>query len=192
MAEIFIISGPSGVGKDTLIKKMMPKLQNVFLSVSYTTRPPRKGEIDNVDYRFVSDSFFREEIKNGNMLEYADYCTVCYGTPKQPVEQALKEGRHVILKIERAGMESVKKVYKDAITIFIAPPSLEELRNRIILRKTDSDRAIEDRMNKAKIEMEKCGDYMEIMINDDIDTAADKLAQIINKYIEKSERGADK
>ena len=113
MAEIFIISGPSGVGKDTLIKKMMPKLQNVFLSVSYTTRPPRKGEIDNVDYRFVSDSFFREEIKNGNMLEYADYCTVCYGTPKQPVEQALKEGRHVILKIERAGMESVKKVYND-------------------------------------------------------------------------------
>lgn len=192
MAEIFIISGPSGVGKDTLIKKMMPKLRNVFLSVSCTTRSPRKGEIDNIDYCFVTDTFFRDQVKQGNMLEYADYCTVCYGTPKQPVEKALKEGKHIILKIERAGMESVKKIYPDAITIFIAPPSLEELRNRIILRKTDSDRAIEDRMNKAKIEMEKSKDYMEIMVNDDVDKAADKLAGIINKYIEKSERGAHK
>ena len=192
MPEIFIISGPSGVGKDTLIKRMMPKLKNVFLSVSYTTRPPRKGEVDNVDYCFVTDTFFREEIKKGNMLEYADYCTVCYGTPKPLVENALNQGKHVILKIERAGMESVKKIYPDAITIFIAPPSLEELRIRIILRKTESNRAIEDRMNKAKIEMKKSCDYMEIMINDNVETAVDKLAGIINKYIEKSERGAHK
>ena len=181
--RIFIISGPSGVGKDTLIKEVLPRIDGAFLSISLTTRSPRQGERDGIDYYFVSDEYFRAQVKEGRMLEYADFCTVCYGTPRPPVDKALGEGRPVILKIERDGMEQVRQIYPDVVTIFIAPPSSETLRHRLLKRNSDSEDAIERRLKRALYEIEKSVDYMHKVVNDRLETAADELEAIIKSYI---------
>ena len=181
--RIFIISGPSGVGKDTLIKEVLPRIDGAFLSVSLTTRAPRPGERDGVDYYFVTDKYFRDQVKAGNMLEYADFCTVCYGTPRPPVDEALRLGRPVILKIERDGMEQVRRIYPDAVTIFLAPPSPQILRHRLLKRNSDSEEAIERRLQRAMYEIEKSGDYMHTVINDRLEDAADELEAVIKSYL---------
>lgn len=181
--RLFIVSGPSGAGKDTLIARILPEFPDLFLSVSMTTRKPRGKEKNGVDYFFVSEKYFREQIANNSMLEYADYCTVCYGTPKKPVEDALKNGKSVILVIERKGMENIKHIVPDAVTIFIAPPSIEILKQRILARKTETPEAMAKRLEKAMEEMEKRYDYDYIVVNDELETAADELKSILKKYL---------
>ena len=181
--KLFIISGPSGVGKDTLIKNIVGSLPDVYLSVSYTTRLPRNNEVPDKDYKFVSDEFFKKEVEQGNMLEYATYCTVCYGTPKKPVEDCINSGKSVILKIERDGMEKVRRIYPDAITIFLMPPSLDELCRRITERKTDSDSAIQKRLLRAAEEIRLSADYMYKIINDDEAKASEELTNIIKSHM---------
>lgn len=181
---VFVVSGPSGVGKDTVLKELMPRLgDRAVMSVSNTTRPPRKGEIDGVDYNFISEEAFRRAIAEGRMLEYTEYCSVFYGTPLDPVEKWVSQGKAVILKIEREGMLNVRKRLPDAVTVFIAPPSVEELENRIRGRQSETSDAIEKRLKRALYEIEMSGDYDYRIVNDGLEDAVNELENLILKYI---------
>lgn len=182
---LFIVSGPSGVGKDTVLKELMPQISDkVVMSVSNTTRAPRAGEVDGVDYNFIPLETFRELIKDDMMLEYADFCSVCYGTPLEPVERTLSSGKSMILKIEREGMLSVKKKYPEAVTVFIAPPDEAELERRIVSRKTDSEENIRKRLERAKYEIANSGDYDYHVINGNLQDAVNQLKTIILSNID--------
>lgn len=181
--RLFVISGPSGVGKDTVVKELLKEMPNAFLSVSLTTRPPRPGEREGVDYYYTTEEHFNREVAKGRMLESCRYVSVQYGTPKPPVDKAIAEGRPVFLVIEREGMMRVREKCPDAVTVFIMPPSFEQLKERLIGRKTDSPEAIEKRLEKAKSEIDGSGDYQYIVVNDDLDTCVQEIKQIIKKYI---------
>mgnify|MGYP001269862460 CR=1 FL=1 len=180
---LFIVSGPSGVGKDTILKEMLMKTDHVRLSVSCTTRLPRVGEMDGVDYRFVSKEYFENLIKQDDLLEYAEYCGTYYGTPRKPVEKMLSEGISVILKIERVGMEKVIKKCPDAVTVFIEPPSMDELKRRILKRNTDSPEAVKRRLRRAVEEIELSQDYQYRIISGDLQKAVNDLCQLIKSYM---------
>lgn len=182
---LFIISGPSGVGKDTIIKEVLSRTEDVKLSVSCTTRLPRVGELPGVDYNFVSKDYFEQLIAQDALLEYAEYCTTYYGTPKEPVEQMLQNGIGVILKIERVGMEKVIRIYPDAVTIFIEPPSMEELRRRIVCRNTDSPEAVQKRLKRAEEEISLSGDYKHHVISGELETAIEEVCSLIRTYMQK-------
>ena len=181
---VFVVSGPSGVGKDTVLKELMPRLgDRAVMSVSNTTRAPRKGETDGVDYHFISEEAFRRAIAEGRMLEYTEYCSVLYGTPLDPIEKWVAEGKAVILKIEREGMLNVRKKMPEAVTVFIVFLSEEILEKRIRGRKSDSAAAIEKRLERARYEMKMSGDYDHRVVNDGLEEAVGELEKIILKYI---------
>jgi guanylate kinase len=183
---LFIISGPSGVGKGTVLNETLKKFNNIFYSVSMTTRKPRMGEIDGVNYRFVSKETFDKMIEEGKMLEYAAYCTACYGTPHEPVKAALAAGHHVILEIETKGMRIVREIYPNAVKIFIVPPSLEILEKRIRDRGTEDDSKINARLNEAKNELLSINEYDHIIINDRLDDAVSELTVLFSSFISKT------
>lgn len=176
---LVLFSGPSGVGKDTVLDLILDKDSDLQKSISLTTREKRENEIDGRDYYFTSLPKFEQMISDGEVLEFAKYGTNLYGTPKKPVDKWLSEGKTVILKIEVQGAENIKKMYPDAVAIFLMPPSMEELEKRLTLRGTDSQDDIKRRLDIAHNEIEKSKNYDYIVINDNIDCASDKVLSII-------------
>lgn len=178
--QLVVVSAPSGCGKDTIVAGVLEKLNgNGFLSVSMTTRPMRPGEAEAINYYFVSHKEFQDNINKGEMLEYATYGNNFYGTPVGPVKKLLEEGKTVFLVIEVEGGKNVKKIFPDAIKIFIVPPSLEVLEHRLRGRGTDSDDAIEARMTIAKTELERAIEYDYIVENDILEVAVNDVMAII-------------
>lgn len=179
---LIIMSGPSGVGKGTIRHEVMKdKTLNLFYSVSMTTRPRRPNEIDGVDYYFVSKEEFQKNIDNNNLLEWAEFVGNRYGTPKDKVEKMRDEGKNVLLEIEVNGTTQVLKNCQghDVISIFIIPPSIEELENRIRHRGTETEEVVQTRLKKAKAEMGLKYHYEFIVLNDDVDRAANEVKDII-------------
>lgn len=182
MAEkgiIVCISGFSGVGKGTLVKRLIEKYDRYALSISMTTRKPRDGEKDGRDYFFVTEEDFREKIKNGGLIEYARYCDNYYGTPRGYVQQMLDEGRDVILEIEIQGALQIKEKYPTTHLMFIMPPDVETLYERLSGRGTESKEVIEKRMSRAAVESEGIENYDSVVVNDDLDICAEQMHEII-------------
>jgi len=168
---LIILSGPSGSGKDTVLSELLQRNEKIQLSVSATTRNPRRGEIDGVHYFFISKEDFEKKIENNEMLEYAVYGDNYYGTPKGPVDSWLNAGKTVILKIEVQGAEKIRKMYPDAISIFILPPSMETLEHRIRKRESEKEDEIIKRLAIAKSEIARADEYEYAVINDVLDVA---------------------
>lgn len=181
MAEgrLFVISGPSAVGKGTIVKELLDADENLRVSVSATTRAPRAGETDGVSYYFLTKEEFKEKIDNGGFLEWAEVHGNFYGTPKAPVEKLLAEGKDVILEIDVQGAMQVKESGGEGAYIFILPPSMEELRNRINNRGTETEEAIALRMSKAAGEIAYVDRYDYFVINDDLQEAINTVKAIM-------------
>lgn len=177
--KLLVISGPSGAGKSTVIGRLMELRDDVCFSVSVTTRLPRPGEEDGKDYFFVTPQRFKELAEGGFLLENAEYVGNRYGTPRGYVESRILEGKNVVLDIEVQGAAQVQKNCPDAVTVFILPPSGEELERRLRHRNTDSDEKIRERLLQAKRECAEAGKYGYIVVNDDPDKAAKELDSII-------------
>jgi len=182
---LIVLSGPSGVGKGTIIKKFIDNKElNLAYSVSMTTREQRPGEIDGVNYDYVDEQSFRRAIKNGELLEYAEFVGNLYGTPLKNVEKLRDEGKNVILEIEVQGCLQVAQKVEDAITIFIIPPSLEELEKRIRGRNTEPEEIVQQRLAKAKKELDLVGNYKYVVCNEDPELAAEIISLIIKRNME--------
>lgn len=177
--KLIILSGPSGVGKSTVVFKAIENRNDICFSTSVTTRKPRSGEVDGREYFFVTPDEFKEMIANDELLEHAEYVANSYGTPRKYVEQKLESGMNVILDIEVQGARQVNEKMPDAIKIFIAPPSMEDLRKRLEGRGSETERAIEARLIRARQELEEADFYDYLIINDDADKAAAELNAII-------------
>ncbi len=190
---LIVISGPSGVGKGTVRKALFKRSgHNLDFSVSMTTRNPRDGEIDGKDYYFVSKDKFKDEIKKGNLLEYAKFVNNYYGTPKDKVTEKLEEGKEVVLEIEVQGAMQVKAKMPDAVFIFIAPPSYKALETRLVNRGTETSDIILERLNKAKNEIMLASSYDYIVVNDEIENAVDKIIAIIRAEHAKCDRALER
>ncbi len=177
--RLVIISGPSGSGKDTILKKALKILPEIKFSISSITRPMREGEVQGEKYNFISKEAFEDMIKNDMLLEYNNYVGNYYGTPKAPVEKVINEGGEIILEIDVNGQKNVKEKIDSALSIFIMPPSIEVLRARLSGRGTDSPEVIEKRMKTALYEIECAKNYDYIVINDDLDKAVEDFVAII-------------
>lgn len=179
MASVFVITGPSGVGKGTLIRELRRRMPELELSVSATTRPPREGEEDGAAYHFLTDEEFDQRIADGDFLEWAQYSGHRYGTLKSEVEERLRRGRSVLLEIEVAGARQIRETMPEAVRCFIAPPNPEALRERLHKRGTDSPEAIERRLAVAEKEMAAQPEFTHVIVNDDFDQAADELTETV-------------
>ena len=179
--KLFVISGPSGAGKSTVIGLMMEGRNDVGFSVSVTTRAPRPGEQDGVDYYFVTKERYEELVKGGELLEHAYFAGNGYGTPRKPVLDKLNEGINVILDIEVQGAAQVKSAMEEAVTIFLMPPTLEELERRLRGRGTETEEKILQRLETARRELPLAENYDYRIINDDPERAAHELAAIMDR-----------
>lgn len=177
--KLIVISGPSGAGKSTVVFQVMEGRNDLCFSTSVTTRKPRPGEVDGREYFFVDLERFDEMIKNDELLEHAVYVANSYGTPRKYVEDKLNSGMNVLLDIEVQGARQVAEKVPDAVKIFIIPPSLEELERRLVGRGTDTARAIEARLIRARQEYQEADFYDYIIVNDDANRAAEELKAII-------------
>ncbi|MBR3788388.1 MAG: guanylate kinase [Clostridia bacterium] len=176
---LILFSGPSGVGKDTVLEVVLNKNKDLQKSISLTTREIRENEIDGKDYYFISQSAFEDMVKNNEVLEFAQYGKNFYGTPKAPIDKWLNEGKTIILKIEVQGAKKIKELYPDAVGIFIMPPSMDELEKRLRIRGTETEDDIKRRLDIAKSEIEKSADYDYLVVNDEIDTASNNVLNIV-------------
>ena len=177
--KCFIISGPSGVGKSTVLHALMEKRKNVYFSVSATTRDPRPGEEDGIHYHFLDVDTFRQWIANDEFLEYAEFVGNFYGTPRRFVDEATERGEDVILDIEVQGAIQVTSKRPDAVRIFIAPPSWAELERRLTDRGTDSPDKIQKRLLRAKVEFQTAHTYDYFVINNTVEEAVEELNAIM-------------
>lgn len=177
--KTFIISGPSGVGKSTVLKELFRGRDDLYFSISATTREPREGEIDGVHYHFIDVDRFQELIGQDAFLEYAEYVGNFYGTPKKFVDEAMEQGKDVVLDIEVQGALQVHTKRPDTIRIFIAPPSWEELERRLVGRGTDSRDKINKRLVRAKVEFQTANTYDYFVINDTVEQAVREINAIM-------------
>ncbi len=175
----FIIAGPSGVGKGSVIKKVFESGRKLYFSVSATTRAPRPGERDGMDYHFISCEQFQSWIAEGAFLEHAEFVGNCYGTPKRYVDEAMDRGEDVILDIEVQGAEQIHRLRPEAVRIFLAPPSWTELRRRLTGRGTESEEKVEKRLQRSREEFQVARDYDYLVVNDDLEQAAAEVLAII-------------
>ncbi len=177
---LIVLSGPSGAGKGTICNELLKQVDTLSLSISMTTRSPRGNEVDGKDYYFVTKEQFEEDIKKGNFLEYAKvHGDNYYGTPKRKVEESLASGKDIILEIDIQGALEVKEKMEEGIFIFIMPPSMRELKDRLIKRNTESKDKIIERFKNAYKEINEVTKYNYIVINDEIQNAVDKVKAII-------------
>ena len=186
-----VVSGFSGAGKGTVMKKLMENYDNYALSISMTTRAPRTGETHGKEYFFSTREEFEQKIAAGQLLEYACYCDNYYGTPKEYVEEQLAAGRDVILEIEIQGALKIKEKCPDCLLLFITPPSAEELERRLVSRGTETIEVIEKRLARATEESEGIEAYDYIVINDDLDTCVKELHSLVQNAKNTVERRAE-
>ncbi|TDX46749.1 guanylate kinase [Orenia marismortui] len=177
--NLIILSGPSAVGKGTVLRALLKDYDDICYSVSATTRQPRQGELDGKDYFFMSLNKFKKLIKEDEFIEWAEVHNNYYGTPRSYVEETLATGKDVILEIDIQGAKQVKESFDEGIFVFLAPPSLEELKSRINKRGTETQEAINTRMKNATKEIEEINKYDYLIINDKVASAVDKLKSII-------------
>lgn len=175
---LLVLSGPSGSGKGTLLKEYLTKYDDTFVSVSATTRNPRVGEENGVNYYFMSVDEFKKKIEDKGFLEYAQFCGNFYGTPRDKVEEKLSEGYNVVLEIEVQGALSVRENCPEAVLVFTAPPSFKILRERLIGRGTESMDVVNERLETAKGEIKQADKYDYVIINDSLEAAAEQLRSI--------------
>jgi guanylate kinase len=179
MAGVFVITGPSGVGKGTLIRGLLDQVPGLELSVSATTRAPRPGEQDAVDYHFLGDAEFERRVAAGDFLEHASYSGKRYGTLRRELERRLADGHPVVLEIELQGARQIREAMPDAVAVFIAPPSREALRARLIGRGTDTPEDVDARMRTAEGELEAQSEFPHVVVNDRLERATEELAGIV-------------
>lgn len=178
-SKLVVVSGPSGAGKDTIVTRLLEMDDSFSLSVSATTRAPRGEEVEGENYYFLTVDDFLGKIDDGEFVEYAKYGSNYYGTLKSDVEQRIRNGKTVILVIEVNGAANIKRMYPEALSVFIMPPSESVLECRLRSRQTDSEEAILNRMNIAKTEISRSCDYDYIVINDELDRAVSEAYEII-------------
>lgn len=176
---LIVVSGFSGAGKGTIVRKLVSENEKISLSISMTTRNPREGEVNGRDYFFVTKEEFEEAINNGDMIEYASYVGNYYGTPKKYVNDMLMKGHDVILEIETQGAAQVKNRFPEAVTVFVTPPSADVLFNRLSARGTETEEVVLKRMKRAYEETAFIDGYDFLLVNDDLDTCVEELKNII-------------
>ena len=189
MAKVFVITGPSGVGKGTLIKLLLERVPGLQLSVSATTRQPREGEVNGRDYHFLTQEQFERRIEEKDFLEFATYSGNRYGTLRSEVERCLSAGRSVVLEIEVQGAQQVRAAQPDSVQIFIAPPDPAVLRERLTNRGADSAEAIDARLEVAAQELAAQGDFDYRVVNDDLARAAEELEGIVRSELDLAPAG---
>ncbi|MEG1312588.1 MAG: guanylate kinase [Romboutsia sp.] len=177
---LLVVSGPSGAGKGTICKDLLKENNQIKLSVSATTRKPRTGEVDGVNYFFIEKDKFTNMIENGEFLEYAQIYDNFYGTPKAAIIECLEKGQDVVLEIEMQGAKQIKEVYPEGVFIFVLPPSLEELKNRIVGRGTESKEEIDKRFSCAFEEINQIVNYDYFVINKDVSASVKDIESIIS------------
>lgn len=188
----FIISAPSGTGKSTLIDLLLAQIPKIFFSISHTTRPPRVGEKNGVEYHFINNSEFEEMIRRDEFLEWAQVHGYYYGTSREMVRRAQEEGKDLLLDIDFQGAQSVRKQVPEAVSIFIMPPSLDVLKERLLRRQKDTLIQIQNRTVNARTELQHYKEYEFVIINEDLGSAFESLASIIRSQRSKQERMEEK
>jgi guanylate kinase len=186
MPRVFVITGPSGVGKGTLIRLLRERVPSLALSVSATTRAPRPGEQDGIDYHFLSDAEFARRVEAGEFVEWAEYSGRRYGTLRSELERHLAEGRPVVLEIEVQGARQVRRAMPEAVQIFIEPPDDEALKDRLVGRGTDDPDAIARRLAVAESELAAADEFQYRVVNDRLDEAVARLQEIVSGALESS------
>ena len=171
IGKLIVLTGPSGVGKGTLLKRLLSQHPELCLSISATTRSPRPGELDGEHYWFVDSAAFSRMQENSELLEWAEFAGNCYGTPRKPVEEKIAQGEWVVLEIELVGARQIRQAFPEAIQIFILPPSLEELERRLRARGHDSEESIRRRLKRAAVEIDAASEFDIQVVNDDLDLA---------------------
>jgi guanylate kinase len=184
VARVFVITGPSGVGKGTLIRTLRERLPELELSVSATTRAPRPGERDGVDYHFLSDADFQRRVDAGEFVEHAVYSDRRYGTLRSELEHRTAAGHPVVLEIEVQGARQVRTTLPEAVQVFIAPPSLESLRTRLVGRGTDDEEQVAARLRVAEEELAAQDEFGHVVVNDRLEDAVDELVAIVSSALE--------
>jgi guanylate kinase len=177
--KVFVITGPSGVGKGTLIRGLLERVPELELSVSATTRAPRPGEEDGVDYHFLTPEQFEARVKAGDFVEHANYSGNRYGTLRSDLERRLASGAGVVLEIEVQGARQVRSAMPEAVAVFIAPPSRAALRARLVGRGTDSAEQVDERLRTAERELEAQPEFAHVVVNDRLEQATDELVEIV-------------
>jgi guanylate kinase len=183
MARVFVITGPSGVGKGTLIRLLRERVPELALSVSATTRAPRPGEEVGIDYHFLSDEEFARKVQEGAFVEWAEYSGRRYGTLRSELQRHLDEGRPVVLEIEVQGARQVREEMPEAVQIFIEPPDGDALKDRLVGRGTDDPEAIERRLTVAEEELAAAGEFQHRVVNDRLDAAVARLVEIVTSAV---------